>query len=172
VALVTADREERCVYIWVRGPERTRRALLSIIRFHFDAIHSTIAGIRVEEKVPLPDHPEIVVDYHYLLDLEAMGEKSFVPPGLRQRIDVRSLLEGVDLTRPQREAVRLRQLLVERYSEDELRTLCHDLGVDVEVLGGHGKAGRARELVAYLERRERLDDLVRAGRLHRPDVAW
>ncbi len=172
VALVTADREERCVYIWVRGPERTRRALLSIIRFHFDAIHSTIAGIRVEEKVPLPDHPEIVVDYHYLLDLEAMGEKSFVPPGLRQRVDVRSLLEGVDLTRPQREAVRLRQMLVERFSEDELRTLCHDLGVDFEVLGGHGKAGRARELVAYLERRERLDDLVRAGRLHRPDVAW
>ncbi len=114
-ALVQADREDKRVSILVRGPERTRRTL----RHHplaFDTIHSTISGIHVEEKVPLPEHPEIVVDYQYLLDLEAMGEKSFVPPGLRERVDVRALLDGVDLSKPQREAVRLRQALVERFS--------------------------------------------------------
>ncbi len=172
VALIAADREEKCVSIWVRGPERTRRALLSIVRSHFDTIHSTISGIHVEEKVPLPQHPEIVVDYQYLLDLEAMGEKSFVPPGLRQRTDVRALLDGVDLTRRQREAVRLRQILVERFDADELRTLSYDLGVDFEVLDAVGKAGKARELIAYLERREQLGELIRVGRLHRPDVPW
>ncbi|MCU0519776.1 MAG: GTP-binding protein [Anaerolineae bacterium] len=171
-ALVQADREEKRVSIWVRGPERTRRALLSIIRSHFDVIHSTISGIHVAEKVPLWEHPEIVVDYQYLLDLEAMGEKSFVPPGLRERVDVRALLDGVDLTQPQREAVRLRQALVERFDIDELRTLCYDLGVDFEALDGLGKAGKSRELVAFLERRERLDELARVGRLHRPDAPW
>ncbi len=171
-AVVQADREDKRVSILVRGPERTRRTLLAIIRSHFDTIHSTISGIHVEEKVPLPEHPEIVVDYQYLLDLEAMGEKSFVPPGLRERVDVRALLDGVDLSKPQREAVRLRQALVERFSLDELRTLSYDLGVDFEALDGKGKAGKARELVSYMERRERLDEIVRVGRLHRPDISW
>ncbi len=172
VALVQADREEKQVSIWVRGPERTRRALLSIIRFHFEVIHRSISGIQVEQKVPLPDHPEIVVDYQYLLDLEEMGERTFVPPGLRQRVEVRALLDGVDLSAPQREAVRLRQILVERFNWEELRTLCHTLAVDFEGLDAPNKAGKARELVAYLERRDQLDDLMRLGKQQRPDIAW
>ncbi|MGC9521133.1 MAG: COR domain-containing protein [Anaerolineae bacterium] len=171
-ALVQADREDRRVYVWVRGPHRTRRALLSIIRFHFDVIHSSIPGIHVEEKVPLPNHPEIVVDYRYLLDLESMGEKSFVPPGLRQRVDVRALLDGIDLSKLQEGTVRLRQILVERFDLEELRTLCYDLAVDFDGLNATGKAGKARELIAYLQRRERLADLVHLGRRQRPDVAW
>jgi internalin A len=172
VALIEADREERRVDVRVRGPERTRRALLSIVRFHFDAIHSSLSGIQVEQRVPLPDHPGIAVEYQYLLDLESMGERSLVPPGLRRHVEVRTLLEGVDLSSGQREAVRLRQILVERFSEDELRTLTYDLELDYDSLEGTTKAGRARELVAYLERRQRLGDLVRAGRMQRPDIKW
>jgi internalin A len=172
IAIIEADKEERRVDVRVVGPERTRRALLSIIRFHFDAIHGSLSGIQVQRRVPLPDHPEIAVDYQYLLDLEAMGERSLVPPGLRQRIEVRALLDGVDLGVMQREAVRLRQILVERFTEDELRTLAHDLELDYDSLEGANKASRARELVAYLERRRRLDDLARVGRMQRPDIAW
>ena len=172
VALVQADKEERRVVIRVRGPEHTRRALLSIVRFHFDMIHGSIPGIRVGEKVPLPDHPEIVVDYQYLVDLEAMGEKRFVPPGLRTRVDVRALLEGVDLSVEQREPARLRRLLSERFGMEELLSLCQDLGVDAEALNAEDKAGKARELIAYLKRREALGDLIRVGRQLRPDVEW
>ncbi len=146
-ALVQADRKDKRVYLWVRGPERTRRVLLSIIRYHFDTIHQTIPGIQVEEKVALPDHPDIVVDYQYLLDLEAMGERSFVPPGLRQRVNVKRLLEGVDLREAQRTAVRLRQILVERFDDEELKTLSYDLGVDYEDLRGAKPTAKARELV-------------------------
>lgn len=95
-ALVKADREDRKIFTWVAGPEAGRRRFLSIIRAQFDAIHRTIPGLEVEEKVPLPDHPEIVVDYQYLRDLEAMGETHFVPPGLRQRISVKTLLNGIE----------------------------------------------------------------------------
>ena len=172
LALVRADREDRKILVWVKGPERTRRVLLSLIRFHFDVIHGSISGIEVQEKVPLPDHPEILVDYQYLMDLEAMGERSFVPPGLRKRIEVRSLLEGLDLAWEQRQAVRLRQTLVERFDEEELRTLCYDLGIDFESLPAEGRAGKARELVAYLERRQRLGDLARVGEALRPDIPW
>ena len=172
IALIQADKVDRRVYVWVKGPEHTRRALLSIIRFHFDMIHSSVPGIRVEEKVPLPDHPEIVVDYQYLVDLEAMGEKRFVPAGLRQRADVRSLLEGVDLAAEQREPARLRRVLVERFNLEELRALCYDLEVDFEVLDAEDKAGKARELVGYLGRRERLGDLIRVGKRLRTDIHW
>ncbi len=171
-ALVQSDREDKRVYVWVRGPERTRRTLLSIIRYHFDTIHKTIPGMKVEEKVALPDHPDIVVDYQYLLDLEAMGERSFVPPGLRQRVNVKRLLEGVDLHKAQRATVRLRQILVERFDDEELKTLSYDLGVDYEDLRGATSTSRARELVAYLERRNQLQALIQLGKLRRPHVTW
>ncbi len=66
----------------------------------------------------------------------------------------------------------LRQLLVDHYSEGELRTLCFDLGVDYESLPPGGKADKARELVAYLERRDRILDLLQVGQRLRPDVDW
>jgi internalin A len=95
-ALVKADREDKKIFIWVGGPEAGRRRFLAIIRAQFDSIYRTIPGLEVEEKVPLPDHPAIVVDYQYLRDLEEMGETHFVPPGLRQRVSVKKLLDGIE----------------------------------------------------------------------------
>ena len=95
-ALVKADREDKKIFIWVSGSEQTRRTFLGAIRSNFDYIHETITGIEPEEKVPLPDHLEIVVDYRHLLDLEALGETSFIPEGIRERVDVKKLLNGVE----------------------------------------------------------------------------
>jgi hypothetical protein len=66
----------------------------------------------------------------------------------------------------------LREILSKRFSKEELRTLCADLDVDYESLTGQGKAGKARELIAYLERRGRLQDLVLYGKRNRPDISW
>jgi hypothetical protein len=57
--------------------------------------------------------------------------------------------------------VALRKFIVTRYNLEEIRTLCSDLGVDYDDLGGEGKEAKARELVAYLKRRSKLDDLIR-----------
>ena len=95
-ALVNADIEDKKIFIWIRGPEHTRRDFLSKIRGQFDSIHDTISAIQADEKVPVPDHPEIVVDYKHLLRLQAMGESSFVPEGLGEKVDVRRLLDGVE----------------------------------------------------------------------------
>ena len=53
----------------------------------------------------------------------------------------------------------LRPILVDRFDLEELRTLCFDLGVDYDSLRGEGKEAKARELVGYIERRGRLDEL-------------
>jgi AAA+ ATPase superfamily predicted ATPase len=68
--------------------------------------------------------------------------------------------------------VRLRQILNVSFGEGELNTLCFDLGVDYESLPGKGKAGKARELVTYLERRGRIPDLVKIGTQQRPNACW
>ena len=64
----------------------------------------------------------------------------------------------------------LRRLLVERFSLDELRTLCFDLGIDAEILPVRSKQDLAREVLAYLTRRRRLQDLVTYIRSTREDI--
>ena len=67
---------------------------------------------------------------------------------------------------------RLRENLERFFSVEELRTLCFDLGVDFESVGGESKAGKTRELVAYSHRRGNLPELIAAARRARPAVRW
>ncbi len=66
----------------------------------------------------------------------------------------------------------LRQLLTTHFDAEELHSLCFDLGVDYDDLRGEGKANKARELVAYLDRRGRIPDLVAQCSQLRPQVSW
>lgn len=51
----------------------------------------------------------------------------------------------------------LLQRLLAQFSDGELRTLCFELGVEYEDLGGRGRADNARELIALMERRADLE---------------
>lgn len=68
--------------------------------------------------------------------------------------------------------INLRQALSTRLSEEELRSLCFDIGVDYENLGGESKAAHARNLISLFERRERLEELVTACQTALPDLPW
>jgi hypothetical protein len=68
------------------------------------------------------------------------------------------------------DAATLRQILVHHFSLEELRTLCADLGVSYDELPGEGQEAKARELIAYLQRRARLSKLVSCIRQYRPNV--
>ena len=67
---------------------------------------------------------------------------------------------------------RLRGLLVRHFDVEELRTLCDDLGIAHDDLGAEGRTAMARELIAYLERRGRLPELIGLCRERRPHVDW
>ena len=82
---------------------------------------------------------------------------------------VRPSKTGIPAPKPQ---VQLHQVLVERFNEGELGTLCFQLGIDYEVLRGEGKAEKARELIKYLLNRQRLPELAQIGRQVRPDILW
>jgi hypothetical protein len=59
----------------------------------------------------------------------------------------------------------------EKFNDNELRDLCFELGIDYERLLGEGKAAKARELVAYCQRCDRLAELEQAAQRMRPGAA-
>lgn len=65
-----------------------------------------------------------------------------------------TVIDATDLTS-------LRRLIATSYNLEEIRTLCADIGVDYDDLGGEGKEAKARELITYLKRRNKLDVLIR-----------
>ena len=66
----------------------------------------------------------------------------------------------------------LRQFIIKHFNDSELRDLCLDMSVDYEVLRGDNKADKARELVAYCERRQIIPDLVARCKELRPKASW
>ena len=95
-ALVRADLEDKKVFIRVNGQEPTRRSFLGVIRGDLQRIHQTIPSLAVEQKVAVPGHPGVVVDYDHLLNLEELRQETFVPEGLKELVSVRSLLDWVE----------------------------------------------------------------------------
>lgn len=96
-AIIKADREDRQILILINGFQSTRRELLAIIRSEFNAIHQSIKRLEVKQKVPIPNYPNILVDYEHLLNLEEMGKQNFVPEGLKEEVSVRQLLDGIEV---------------------------------------------------------------------------
>lgn len=96
--LVKADLEEKRIFIWVVGPSTTtRRQALAYVRLELDTIHGTFPDLRVQKKVPIPNHPEAPpVDYKYLRTLEEKDYTYHLFEGVSEEISVKELLGGVD----------------------------------------------------------------------------
>ena len=68
-------------------------------------------------------------------------------------------------------STKLRQQISQHFDDEELRTLCVDVGADYDDLGGRGKSDKVRELVAWAERHGKWDVLVAAVHAARPHLA-
>ncbi len=66
----------------------------------------------------------------------------------------------------------LHQVLDRYFSLEEIRTICFDLRVEYDSLGGEGKSARIRELILHLARNERLPELIAYAARERPKVSW
>jgi hypothetical protein len=66
----------------------------------------------------------------------------------------------------------LLKLITTHFDLEELRSLCLALGVDYDTLRGEGKEGKARELVLFVARQQRLDDLLNVVRCERLNISW
>ncbi|MGW5238634.1 COR domain-containing protein [Monashia sp. NPDC004114] len=101
-ALVRIDREDGLLTIFVSGPSRTRRGLLTAIRAELRSIEQTIPGLVSEERVPVPRASNVWVPYAHLLALEDAGKKTVVPQGLTVEFSIMELLDGIEASRDRR----------------------------------------------------------------------
>lgn len=67
-------------------------------------------------------------------------------------------------------AVQTQTILANHFDLEELKTLCFRLGINFDNLWGEGIEGKARELVAYFQRRRQIPRLVHAIQQYRPDI--
>jgi len=96
-AYVRGDRQKNRIFIHVHGESDARRRALAVIRHELKEINATLPGITTKELVPLPQEPDVTVEYEYLLQLERDGDDEFRPQGATRRYRVRELLDGVGI---------------------------------------------------------------------------
>lgn len=66
----------------------------------------------------------------------------------------------------------LRQEIDKRFSLSDIRTLCFDLGIDYDKLAGEEKVGKVRELLLFVQRVGRENELITYLSSARPKVPW
>ena len=66
----------------------------------------------------------------------------------------------------------LREKMVNYFSLGEFNILCHDLDIDPEELKGGEKIEKANELIKYMHRHGRLEELVNLLESVRPKINW
>lgn len=58
------------------------------------------------------------------------------------------------------------------FNESEIQELCFELDIDYEDLNGRNRLDKLRELITYMQRRNRLSDLVELCQAKRPRLNW
>jgi len=66
----------------------------------------------------------------------------------------------------------LRELIIQGFGREELRTLCFDLDVEYDDLPAEGRSGKARELIIYMDNRGRTAELLALCVQRRPLLEW
>ena len=92
-AVVRADNEARRIHIAVTGKER--KVFLALIWLTFRELHTGFEGLKVSERIPLPDQPAISVAYESLLKSQEAGIEKVFPEGAEKAYEVKALLSGV-----------------------------------------------------------------------------
>ena len=70
------------------------------------------------------------------------------------------------------ECVAIRQRISRHFNYDEIKTICFDLDVDYDNLPGSNKDEKARELVVFLDRSGKLENLLKRAQELRPNIVW
>lgn len=84
-AVIRADEEDETIYINVTGKQKSD--YLAIITYIFQKITQDYKKMNAIEEIALPDDPQTTVGYKYLLKLERMEQKIFIPEGATEGED-------------------------------------------------------------------------------------
>ena len=93
-AVVTADEEEKRIYVYVFGERK--RYYFTFLRYTLRDIHRGFGKIEVSERIPVPGEPKATVSYHHLLKMKNLGEKYYFPEGADGKYKIDDLLDGIE----------------------------------------------------------------------------
>ena len=96
IALVKADYEDKKICISIAGNKEGRQEALTTIRSAFQSTHKGFQGLSPKGKVPVPDNPEVVIDYQYLRRLERENIDKYIFEGCERPLSVKALLNGIE----------------------------------------------------------------------------
>lgn len=173
------------IYIRVIGAQK--RDLLTRIIHEMDKLHHPFHRLKYDKLIPCncSGCRQAVEPYFYHLDslkrrivsqrYDIECDHSF------ERVDVLSLIDDIGgrqrLLAEDEELLSIDRITLLRqfetaFNDEEVRTLCFKLDVDYEDLSAHGRNNKMRELVTYLDRRDRLSDLIELLKEERPNFRW
>ncbi|MEO0941276.1 MAG: COR domain-containing protein, partial [Cyanobacteria bacterium J06642_12] len=95
-ARVRSHNSTKLISVEIDGPLHSRRELLTIIRDAFSVIHNTMPGLEVIARVPIPNAPKVAVSHEHLRKLEQRGDKTYLPEGLNNPVNIQELLYGIE----------------------------------------------------------------------------
>lgn len=100
-AVIKSDNEAKRIYINVNGGQK--RDYFSSILFNLREINKSFEKLKVVEKIPIPEEPDIAVSYDHLVYLEEIGEDKYRPEGSKKAYNVKDLLGTVNVKRTEQE---------------------------------------------------------------------
>ncbi len=149
IAVVKADHEARKIFIYVCGAQH-KREFFTIIYRTLKTINQSFTRLKYDERICLPDNPDITVSYAHLLKMESQGIETFFPEGAEKVYRVKDLLGTIfienrnqeEINRILREFVRQFQASLEKLrharedntlTEDEFVEKLSELSSTIEV---------------------------------------
>lgn len=151
-----------------------RQALLNSLTAYFSAeeLRALFYDLGAPPDMPLEGPPTVLA-----ANLIRYAEERRRTPDLltmlsHQRPNVDWLARPEPVAAPTIDPVALRKVLDEHFNSNDLQSLAFDLGIDYENLRGTVTASKWIELINYMQRRNRLPELVEAVRRARPELDW
>jgi Leucine-rich repeat (LRR) protein len=161
--------------IRIRVAGKNKRDLMTIVAYELDKLHKPFHQLNFDKLIPCNCATCRSAKEPHFYRLEALRtrlehDKKIVecdkPPF--QEVGVRALIDDVGMRARKYDLSRLLSQLEEAFSTEEIQTLCFELGIEYDDLAAAGRSGKVRELLRYLERRGRLDELIKLVERKRP----
>ncbi len=89
-AVVKADHEAKRIYLYVEGGQK--RDYFAVLLATLRRINQSFEKLKTTELVPMPDDPEITVNYKHLIRLEEEGIEYYLPGESEKKYNVKGLL--------------------------------------------------------------------------------
>lgn len=153
--------------ICIRITGENKRDLLNAIVWEFDKIFNSFHELNYQQLIPCNCTLCKGSQSPHFYEMESLKRRLAKGQDIIEcyesyiMVEVRSLIDDVIGNKNEKDVLSTAfNRLVTQFNGAELRLCCFELGVEYDDLGGINRVEKARELMTYLQRRNRLSELI------------